>query len=221
MTNTRTEFYNANEAFNYFYKEINENGIQFDNTKALFNVGFTLHNPMNNHITSDIRKWNHFYAESEWQWYLSGDPNVEKLGSLYGKIPPIWEKMADAKGEVRSNYGYQWKRGDQLDFAIKKLKDKKDTRHALISIFDGKEANDRYMFDTPCTCGVHFQVVNEKLNMSVMMRSNDMWYGFPIDQYCFSKLQQMVANEVDIQMGTYYHFATNLHLYEDKLISKI
>tara|TARA_R110000744_G_scaffold304107_1_gene412696 strand:+ start:328 stop:987 length:660 start_codon:yes stop_codon:yes gene_type:complete len=219
MTNTRTEFYNANEAFNYFYKEINENGIQFDNTKALFNVGFTLHNPMNNHITSDIRKWNHFYAESEWQWYLSGDPNVEKLGSLYGKIPPIWEKMADAKGEVRSNYGYQWKRGDQLDFAIKKLKDKKDTRHALISIFDGKEANDRYMFDTPCTCGVHFQVVNEKLNMSVMMRSNDMWYGFPIDQYCFSKLQQMVANEVDIQMGTYYHFATNLHLYENKLIS--
>jgi len=219
MTNTRTEFYNANEAFNYFYKEINENGIQFDNTKALFNVGFTLHNPMNNHITSDIRKWNHFYAESEWQWYLSGDPNVEKLGSLYGKIPPIWEKMADAKGEVRSNYGYQWKRGDQLDFAIKKLKDKKDTRHALISIFDGKEANDRYMFDTPCTCGVHFQVVNEKLNMSVMMRSNDMWYGFPIDQYCFSKLQHMVANEVDIQMGTYYHFATNLHLYENKLIS--
>ena len=219
MTNTRTEFYNANEAFNYFYKEINENGIQFDNTKALFNVGFTLHNPMNNHITSDIRKWNHFYAESEWQWYLSGDPNVEKLGSLYGKIPPIWEKMADAKGEVRSNYGYQWKRGDQLDFAIKKLKDKKDTRHALISIFDGKEANDRYMFDTPCTCGVHFQVVNEKLNMSVMMRSNDLWYGFPIDQYCFSKLQQMVANEVDIQVGTYYHFATNLHLYENKLIS--
>ena len=221
MTNIKTEFYNANEAFNYFYKEINDNGVKFDNTRALFNIGFTLHKPLDNHIKSEIRKWNHFYAESEWQWYLTGDPSIDALGSLYGKIPPIWENMADCNREVRSNYGFQWKRKGQLNYAIQKLKDKKNTRHAVISIFDGKEASSRYMFDTPCTCAVHFQVVDDKLNMSVMMRSNDMWYGFPIDQYCFSKLQQMVAKEVNIPVGTYYHFATNLHLYEDKLISKI
>ena len=39
---------------------------------------------------------------------LSGDPNIIKLGQLYGKIPPIWERMADSKGNVNSNYGYQW-----------------------------------------------------------------------------------------------------------------
>ena len=219
MINIRTEFYNANEAFNYFYKKIKNRGVKFDNTRALFNVGFTLHNPMDNHITSKIRNWNHFYAECEWQWYLTGDPSIDKLGVLYGKIPPIWEKMADANREVRSNYGWQWKRNGQLNYAIQKLRDKKDTRHAIISIYDGKEASSRYMFDTPCTCAVHFQIVDDKLNMSVMMRSNDMWYGFPIDQYCFSKLQHLVADRVEIPIGTYYHFATNLHLYEDKLIN--
>ena len=99
------DFYNANEAFNYFWNEIPKIGIDFDDTKAIFNVGFTLHNPLDNHIKAEYRCWNHFYAESEWQWYLTGDPSIDKLGSLYGKIPPIWEKMADANREVRSNYG--------------------------------------------------------------------------------------------------------------------
>ena len=211
------DFYNANEAFNYFWDKIPNDGVDFDNTKAMFNVGFTLHNPMDNHITSKIRKWNHFYAECEWQWYLTGDPSIDMLGTLYGKIPPIWEKMADCNREVRSNYGFQWKRKGQLNCAIEKLRDKKETRHALISIFDGKEHSSRYMFDVPCTCAIHFQIVDDKLNMSVMMRSNDLWYGFPNDQYCFSKLQHMVAEQIEIPIGTYYHFATNLHIYNDKL----
>ena len=214
------DFYNANEAFNYFWNEIPKIGIDFDDTKAIFNVGFTLHNPNDNHIKTEIRGWNHFYAESEWQWYLTGDPSIDKLGQLYGKIPPIWEKMADANREVRSNYGWQWKRNGQLNYAIQKLRDKKDTRHAVISIYDGKEASSRYMFDTPCTCAIHFHIIDNKLDMSVMMRSNDLWYGFPNDQYCFSKLQQMVAERVDIPIGKYYHFVTNLHIYNDKLKNK-
>ena len=217
MINIRTEFYNANEAFNYFYKKIKNRGVKFDNTRALFNVGFTLHNPMDNHITSKIRNWNHFYAECEWQWYLTGDPSIDKLGVLYGKIPPIWEKMADANREVRSNYGWQWKRNGQINYVIQKLKDNKDTRHAVISIYDGKEASSRYMFDTPCTCAIHFHIIDNKLDMSVMMRSNDLWYGFPNDQYCFSKLQRMIAEKVDLPVGKYYHFVTNLHIYNDKL----
>ena len=211
------DFYNANGAFNYFWNEIPKIGVDFDDTKAIFNVGFTLHNPMDNHINAEFRGWNHLYAESEWQWYLTGDPNIDTLGRLYGKIPPIWEKMADANREVRSNYGWQWKRNGQLNYAIQKLREKKDTRHAVISIYDGKESSSRYMFDTPCTCAIHFHIIDNKLDMSVMMRSNDLWYGFPNDQYCFSKLQKIVADDVDVPIGKYYHFVTNLHIYNDKL----
>ena len=220
MTNIRNEFYNANEAFNYFWNTIQDVGVDFDDTKAIFNIGFTLHNPLDNHIRVEFRQWNHLYAESEWQWYLTGDPNIDTLGRLYGKIPPIWEKMADANREVRSNYGWQWKRNGQLNYAIQKLKEKKDTRHAVISIYDGKESSSRYMFDTPCTCAIHFQIIDNKLDMSVMMRSNDLWYGFPNDQYCFSKLQYMVAEDVGIPIGKYYHFVTNLHIYNSKLKKK-
>ena len=212
----RNKFYNANEAFNCILHELRTEGIDFDNTKALFNVGFTIENPLDNHIKNKFRDWKHEYAEAEWQWYLSGDNSIAKLGSIYGKIPPIWVRMANNKGLVNSNYGWQWQRENQLEYVIKKLKKNPDTRHAAISIYDCKE-HDKYKKDTPCTYAVQFTIINNKLNMSVYMRSNDIWYGFCNDQYCFSMLQKLIADRLSMDVGWYYHHAHNMHIYNDKI----
>ena len=106
----------ANDAFHDMYWRIVRDGVDFAGTKALFNVGFEIQKPYHNSI-SDMkvkRNWSIEYAEAEWQWYLSGDPNIAKLGELYGKVPAIWKRMADDEGNVNSNYGYQWQRSDQL-----------------------------------------------------------------------------------------------------------
>ena len=216
MTNIETEFYNANDAFEYFYKTISKHGRKFANTRALFNVGFTMHKPQLNIISDKKRKWNLNYAKAEWEWYLSGDKNISKLGEIYGKVPPIWERMADEKGNVNSNYGYQWMRNDQIGYVVDLLKKEKHTRQACISIYDGKE-HDKFSTDTPCTYAVQFTNVENRLNMCVTMRSNDLWYGFCNDQYQFSKLLELVCERTGIAMGTYYHFAHNLHIYADKL----
>ena len=214
MTNIR--FDNANEAYEFLLNQTIEHGEDFDDTKAIFNCGFYIMNPQKNHITNKERKWSLKYAEAEWQWYLSGDPSIKKLGELYGKIPPIWEKMADSMGNVRSNYGWQWKRNAQIDYVTAKLKTNPKTRHAAISIFDGKEF-DTYRNDTPCTYAVQFTIINDKLCMSVYMRSNDIWYGFCNDQYQFSSLQKMIARRLNLEIGWYYHHAHNMHLYNNKL----
>lgn len=213
----------ANEAFTDLYKHIPVHGIDFGDTKAMFNIGFYLTNPTSNYITHKARKFNIEYAEAEWQWYLSGDPNVAKLGEIFGKVPQIWNRMADENGDVRSNYGWQWNREGQIDKVIQMLKENPDTRQAVISIYDAKEI-DTYSFDTPCTQGIHFQLLPEepgskmkRLCMTVTMRSNDLWYGFCNDQYCFSKLQKYVADAVGAVPGWYYHFASNMHIYKDKL----
>ena len=174
---------------------------------------------MDNLIEDKDRNWKWDYAEAEWQWYLSGQNNISILGELYGKVPEIWKRMADKEGFVNSNYGWQWKRSDQLDEVIDLLKTNPRTRQAAISIYDRKEG---YMYDndTPCTYAVQFTIVAQHLNMCVTMRSNDLWYGFCNDQYCFSKLQELVAVEVGIEIGEYYHFAHNLHLY-DNIIEKL
>ncbi len=210
------KFYNANHAFNYYHDLIIRRGVDFSNTKAIFNCGFYMVDPLDNHIKNKERGWKHEYAEAEWQWYLSGNRNIKKLGEIYGKVPPIWERMADKDGNVNSNYGWQWLRNNQYDYVVDKLKKQIDTRHAAISIYDAKENKD-YDNDTPCTYAVQFTIIDDKLCMSVYMRSNDLWYGFCNDQYCFSMLQKKVSEDVNKEVGWYYHHAHNMHLYNDKL----
>ena len=211
-------FKTANEAFHDLYWRIVRDGVDFAGTKALFNAGFYIENPALNDIKDSKvkRNWSVEYAEAEWQWYLSGDRNIAKLGELYGKVPAIWKRMADVDGNVNSNYGWQWQRNQQLDNVIKLLKTLPETRQAAISIYDAKEY-DKYAYDTPCTYAVQFTILHGKLDMSVLMRSNDLWYGFCNDQYQFSNLQMYVAYQLDLPVGVYYHYAHNLHLYNDKL----
>jgi len=217
MINTmKTKFKNANEAYDYFCDKIRRDGTSFAGTRALFNVGFTLANPLENHIKNKERQWNLEYAQAEWLWYLSADPSIKALGDIYGKIPPIWTKMADEDGNVNSNYGWQLVRNDQLEKVVDMLKANPDTRQATLSIYDGKEI-DKYKTDTPCTYAIQFTVLDNKLNMCVTMRSNDLWYGFCNDQYQFSKLQELMAYRLDIETGVYYHFAHNMHLYNNKI----
>jgi thymidylate synthase len=152
------EFKNAQEAFEFYYNEISNNGINFSNTKTLFDQGFKILNPLDNIINTKFRKWNHKYAEAEWQWYLSGDRNLKGLEKTYGKVPEIWKRMAFDNGDVNSNYGWQWNRNNQLSRVIKLLKANKSTRQATISIYDGKEIPE-YIYDTPCTYSVQFTIV--------------------------------------------------------------
>ena len=135
----KNNFKNADKAFRHYKNYIKDYGVQFDDTQALFNIGFYINNPMSNLITDVDRNWKWDYAEAEWQWYLSGDNNISKLGELYGKVPEIWKRMADKEGYVNSNYGWQWKRGDQLDEVIEMLKAYPKTRQAAVSIYDCKE----------------------------------------------------------------------------------
>lgn len=202
---------NATEAFEDLYGFIMSQGIYTNvGTKAVYNVGFYLLNPEQRVITTEWRKFSEKYAEREFAWYMSGDRSVENIK----KYAPIWDKMHGGDNIVNSNYGYQWMRNGQLEKCIKQLKENKDTRRAWLTIFDGKEKDD-YMYDTPCTLSIGFDIkpLIGTLDMCVTMRSNDLVYGFCNDQYCFTKLQKMVADELGVPIGTYYHFAHDLHIY--------
>jgi thymidylate synthase len=175
-------------------------------------VGFEIAHPMDNHINTGFRAWKLDYAQVEWAWYLSQDRSVAEIK----KKAKIWDSMHSGDNIVNSNYGYQWNRDDQLNKTIRKLKEDKFSRQCVLTIYDAKEIVD-YEFDTPCTLSISFQIVNDRLNMTVMMRSNDLWFGFCNDQFCFSNLQDLVAKEVGISIGSYFHFAVNLHLYDQHI----
>ena len=202
-------FKTAQQAFEFFYDKIMKEGDELDNTKFIQNIGFYIDEPINNHIYTSWRHWKSSYAEFEWQWYLSGNRNVLEIK----KQAKIWDAMHNGDNIVNSNYGYQWMRNNQLDFIINELTNKPNSRRAVLTIYDGKD-HEIHSKDTPCTLNIVFNITYGKLNMSVVMRSNDLWFGFCNDQYCFSMLQKLVSEKLGIATGWYYHFVHNLHLYD-------
>ena len=54
-----------------------------------------------------------------------------------------------------------------------------------------------------------------KLHLIVYMRSNDVIWGLPHDVFCFTMLQEIVARELEADLGLYRHMVGSLHLYED------
>ena len=205
---------NANQAFNILANRIAGCGeVPGNNTIRLQNVGFYMAYPERNHITEEWRQWNAKYAEREWNWYLSHSRDVSELQ----KHAPVWKRMHGGDCQVNSNYGWLWNRNKQLQKVIEKLEDNPDTRQAWLTLYDGKEMDD-YEYDTPCTLNIGFKVIiydefEKILNMTVLMRSNDLIFGFCNDQYCFSQLQKYVASRIGATVGNYYHFAQDLHIY--------
>ena len=206
---------NANSAYEDIFKTIKEDGIKKQDTVFIQNCFFTILNPLDNIITNSNRKWKKQYADLEWEWYLSGNNSVKEIR----KHAKIWDKMHSGNFIVNSNYGYQWKRKNQLDNIVQKLIENKHTRQAVISLYDGKEI-EIYKHDTPCTLSISFNYVVDRLDMTVLMRSNDLYFGFCNDQYCFSKLFELVCNKTGLKIGKYHHLAIDMHIYKD-FIDKI
>jgi len=68
--------------------------------------------------------------------------------------------------------------------------------------------------DIPCTIGLQFFIRDGKLDLVVNMRSSDLILGISYDVPAFTFLQELMALELGICMGTYIHVSNSLHVYE-------
>lgn len=202
-------FKNPTKAFERMYKQIMQNGKEYAGTKALFNVSFTIESVVEKEIKTEKRKFNKEYAEYEWQWYLKGDRDAIEISER----AKIWKQMiVPGTSEVNSNYGYFWNKNSQLSRIIEDLRKNKETRKAIIVHYDINEIS-RYKYDMPCNNVLNFYIDDNKLNLTVFARSIDLVYGYCNDQYTFAKLMELIANELDIRLGSMTFMVTNLHVY--------
>lgn len=204
------KFKTPTEAFELTYHYINKHGDLFAGTKAIFNASFTIENPLERVIITPARKFNKDYADFEFDWYLSGNRDAFEISEK----AKIWKNMMiPGTTEVISNYGYFWNKNNQLDRMIEELKINHNTRRAVLVHYDIEEL-DLYKYDTPCNLALNFYVIDDKIELSVFSRSIDLWYGFGNDQYCFSKLMELIAKKTKYKVGRMHWHITNFHIYE-------
>lgn len=168
----------------------------------------------------EAREFNLTYAKKEWLWYLGADPKDHSIV----EHAKAWKKLQQEDGTFYSNYG-QYIFGEQhlgkptqLAYVLKTLSEDKNSRRASIVLL-----KQEHLFadnsDVVCTYGINFHITDDVLSMTVMMRSNDVIWGFTNDAFCFSQLHMFVLKLLqkvypNLKAGTYTHFTNSMHVYD-------
>ena len=162
----------------------------------------------------DARKLNLDYAKQEFLWYLRGD----RFDTSIEQHATMWAKLQQADGGYNSNYG-QYIFPNQFDFVVNELTNDAWSRRASIVLL-----NESHLYsantDVVCTYGMNFRIRQGVLDMTVMMRSNDVIFGLTNDAFCFTMIYRMVLACLKggpypgLKPGTYTHIANSLHVYE-------
>jgi thymidylate synthase len=168
--------------------------------------------PSLNNISFPYKNISEKYSDAELKWYWSGDNSCHEIG----KYAKMWLKLSDDGITNNSAYGYILfkKYGfNQLEQIIQLLENDKNSRRAVLNISD-PEINRITTKDMQCTIAIQFLVRNNKVNMTVYMRSNDVYFGLPYDYIFFETIHQYICKRLNLNVGIYTHIATSLHMYE-------
>lgn len=104
--------------------------------------------------------------------------------------------------------------GSQVHHVIRKLREDRDTRQAVITLWNPALDNVEGRLDYPCTVSLVLRIRRDALELTTFMRSNDVMLGLPYDVFQFTQLQITVARCIGVDVGAYTHVAASLHLYE-------
>ena len=109
------------------------------------------------------------------------------------------------------DYTYHDRIGWQIKPVIRELRRDPYSRRAVIDV---RRTSDIFLTDPPCLQHIQFVIRNGKLNMTVLFRSNDACKATFMNAYALICLQEDIAGELGVEVGTYTHIANSFHAYE-------
>jgi thymidylate synthase len=177
------------------------------------NQAFTITRPTERVCFSPARRPNIVFHFAEVLWYLAGSDDVEHIayyapslrrfaanglltGTAYG--PRIFRR--DASGCS------QWERVRRL------LTDDPDSKRACVQVFDADELAIEANPDVACTLGLQFLLRAGRLHLTAYMRGNDAVRGMLCDVFSFTFLQELMARNLGVELGTYCHVVGSMHV---------
>lgn len=153
-----------------------------------------------------------FSCLGELVWMLAGSNALNFIEHYIG----AYRDLSDDGRTVHGAYGprmFGKHPNNQLARVIASLKNKPDSRQAVVQLFDRRDVL-AYHKDIPCTCTMQFVLRARRLHMLTFMRSNDAWLGLPHDIFAFTMIQELVARSLGVELGEYRHSVGSLHLYD-------
>lgn len=174
------------------------------------------------------------YSAKEHEVYQSMTTKAED----FTKISKFWDTLKNPDGTINSSYLYLIKgladHGNPVFEAqrsngvgeyrtpwlwcVESLKRDKDSRQAIMR-FSRPEHQWLQNADQVCTLDGVWHIREDKLNLSINMRANDLVKGYAYDCLFFMGLMDDMLEDLrpsypDLIKGSYTHIARSLHIYE-------
>ena len=100
---------------------------------------------------------------------------------------------------------------NQIDYVIQKLSQMISTRRAVATTWDPRK--DNKADEVPCLNHLVFMECRGGLDLSVIIRSNDMFGAWLANVYALAELLKHVSEKVDISPGSITTLSINAHVY--------
>ncbi|MBI2020111.1 hypothetical protein HYS94_01705 [Candidatus Daviesbacteria bacterium] len=175
--------------------------------KECYHLMMCLSNPRHRVIQNSSRKISLSMLVGEFFWILFGRDDLDFI-SFYNS------KMIEYSDNGKSLFGAYGKRlTSQWSGVIERILSDKLTRQAVLPIID-KSDSTAMTKDFPCNNLLHFWSQDgTSLNLTVYIRSQDMFLGFPYDVFHWTMFLENMAMTCNMRLGKYYHIMQNCHYY--------
>ncbi len=186
-----------------------------EETFEMQNVQLLIKNPLDRLIVDASRRMNFGFAVAEWLSFFTGEDRVE----FFTKHIANYSVFSTDGIRMDNSYGSRVNGpcGNQITAVVEKLRNDPSSRQAVISLYNGVTDLFSPSRHIPCTLNLLFKVRNDELQMTVVMRSNDIVKGLTFDVFVFSLVQEYIAKQLGVKLGKYIHQAESFHLYASDL----
>lgn len=152
---------------------------------------------------------------------------VEILNSFKKWVYPPIDEIAEVIMSRKLSPTYSFSYGPRLfnfdntinqidDFLIPLLKKNNFSRRGIVTLWHPTEDSKSYKREIPALISIDFKMRNKKLNVTAIVRSNDLFFGWPANIYQIFVLQEYVAKELDCKTGSLTTFSNSAHIFKDQ-----
>ncbi|MDR0313665.1 MAG: thymidylate synthase [Treponema sp.] len=168
----------------------------------------------------DCSDWNQRQKECAMTVHIEepiAEPRISKLiiGGAYDLqryVMELVDGILDFKINAGWDYTYHDRFSKYMPFVITELRRNRESRRAVISIRDNEV--DSCNKDPACMQSIQYFIRDNKLDCMIFFRSNDLPEAFFFNAFGLIMLQEKVAAELGVAVGTYTHRANSMHCYE-------
>ncbi len=154
---------------------------------------------------------------AETVWFIAG----HKHAGFLQQFTKAWDSFLEPDGTVSTAYGSRWRHHfgrDQLVDLVEHLREEPTSRQGVVLMWDPADDGLRHpkKKNVPCPFSWTANIIGGKLNLHLIIRSNDMVLGNPNDIAGFALLQAMIAQELGQAVGKLTVSISHAHVYENQ-----